>query len=41
MPKRDRIHYDIGAKDFGDNSISVAINGGDFTSIKDVLDILG
>ena len=40
MPKRDRIHYDIGAKDFGDNSISVAINGGDFTSIKDALDSL-
>ena len=40
MPKRSRIHYDIGASDFGENSISVAINGGDYTTIKDALDSL-
>ena len=40
MPKREKIHYDIGSSDFGDYIISVAKNGGDYTSIKDALDSL-
>ena len=40
MPKRDRINYDIGSADFGDDIISVAKNGGDYTTIKDAIDSL-
>lgn len=40
MSKRIRMTHDVGGQDFGENILSVAINGGDFTTIKEALEYL-